>query len=56
MLIKNSGDRMSEYLPPATHITVRRGTARAVHSEKDKLNRDLIDFLTGTEVRGDQTS
>ena len=50
--IKNSGDRMSQHLPHATYITYDGAPHGLLIIEKDKFNRDLIDFILGTEVRG----
>ena len=50
--IKNSGDRVSQHLPHATYITYDGAPHGLFITEKDKFNRDLIDFIIGTEVRG----
>jgi len=50
--IKNSGDRMGEYLKHATYVTYD-GAPHGLHiTDKDKLNRDLIDFATTGTIRG----
>ncbi|MBF9141936.1 alpha/beta fold hydrolase [Hymenobacter properus] len=54
--IKNSADRMSQYLPHATFITYEGAPHGLFITDKDKFNRDLIDFATGTDVRGGQAS
>lgn len=54
--IKNSGDRMKDHLPHATYIAYSDAPHGLFITEKDKLNRDLIDFVTGTQVRGGQVS
>jgi len=54
--IKNSADRMSQHLSHATYITYDGAPHGLFITEKDKLNRDLIDFVTGTEVRAGQAS
>ena len=53
---KNSADRMPQHLPHATYITYDGAPHGLFITEKDKLNRDLIDFVTGTEVRAGQAS
>ena len=52
--IKNSADRMSQYLPHATFITYEGAPHGLFVTDKDKFNRDLIAFATGTDVRGGQ--
>ena len=54
--IKNSADRMKEYLAHAMHITYDGAPHGLSLTEKDKLNRDLVDFVTGTDARGGQNS
>lgn len=50
--IKNSGDRMTQYLPHATYITYDGAPHGLFITEKDKLNQDLLDFATSGIVRG----
>jgi len=54
--IKNSGDRMGEYLKHATYVTYDGAPHGLFITEKDKLNRDLIDFATSGTVRGGEES
>ncbi|MCI1187848.1 alpha/beta hydrolase [Hymenobacter sp. DH14] len=53
--IKNSADRMRQHLPHATYIVYDGAPHGLFITEKDKFNRDLIDFATGTDLRGGQT-
>jgi pimeloyl-ACP methyl ester carboxylesterase len=52
--IKNSGDRMSQYLPHGTFITYDGAPHGLFITDKDKLNQDLIDFVTTGQIRSDQ--
>ena len=52
--IANSGERMQQYLKHATYIAYNGAPHGLFITEKDKFNRDLIDFATGTDVRGEQ--
>ncbi|SHK94579.1 alpha/beta fold hydrolase [Hymenobacter psychrotolerans] len=54
--IKNSGDRMSQHLQHATYITYDGAPHGLFITEKDKLNRDLIEFATGGTVRSGENS
>jgi non-heme chloroperoxidase len=54
--IKNSGERMQQYLKHATYIAYDGAPHGLFITEKDKFNRDLIAFATGAEVRGEQAS
>jgi non-heme chloroperoxidase len=54
--IKNSGDRMGEYLKHATYVTYDGAPHGLFITEKDKLNRDLIDFATNGTVRSGEES
>lgn len=54
--IKNSGDRMGEYLKHATYVTYDGAPHGLFITEKDKLNRDLIDFATSGTVRSGEES
>ena len=49
--VKNSGERMGQYLKNGTFIVYEGAPHGLFITDKDKLNRDLIDFATGTEVR-----
>ncbi|QNH63304.1 alpha/beta fold hydrolase [Hymenobacter sediminicola] len=54
--IKNSGDRMNQHLKHATYITYDGAPHGLFITEKDKLNRDLIDFATSGTVRSGENS
>jgi non-heme chloroperoxidase len=54
--IKNSGERMQQYLKHATYIAYDGAPHGLFITEKDKFNRDMIAFATGAEVRGEQAS
>ncbi|MBD2714858.1 alpha/beta hydrolase [Microvirga sp. STR05] len=54
--IKNSGDRMNQHLKHATYITYDGAPHGLFITEKDKLNRDLIDFATSGTVRNGENS
>ncbi|WP_133272005.1 alpha/beta fold hydrolase [Hymenobacter radiodurans] len=56
--IKNSGARMQQYLPHATYIEYSGGPHGVFITDKDKLNRDLLQFIgQGQEqVRGAQST
>ncbi|MBO0358799.1 alpha/beta hydrolase [Hymenobacter sp. BT186] len=54
--IKNSGDRMGEYLKHATYITYDGAPHGLFITEKDKLNQDLVDFATTGTVRSGEES
>ncbi|MGY2131751.1 alpha/beta fold hydrolase [Hymenobacter sp. HD11105] len=43
--IKNSGARMQQYLPHASYIEYSGGPHGVFITEKDKLNRDLLEFI-----------
>ncbi|AII53013.1 alpha/beta fold hydrolase [Hymenobacter sp. APR13] len=54
--IKNSGDRMNQHLKHATYITYDGAPHGLFITEKDKLNRDLVDFAISGNVRSGENS
>jgi pimeloyl-ACP methyl ester carboxylesterase len=54
--IQNSAERMRQHLQHATYIAYDGAPHGLFITEKDKFNRDLIDFATGATVRGEQDS
>jgi non-heme chloroperoxidase len=54
--IKNSGERMSEYLTNGTYVVYNGAPHGLFITEKDKLNRDLVDFATSGTVRSGEES
>ncbi|MBC8085555.1 MAG: alpha/beta hydrolase [Hymenobacter sp.] len=54
--IKHSGDRMGQHLKHATYITYDGAPHGLFITDKDKLNRDLLDFVSGAEVRSDSAT
>jgi pimeloyl-ACP methyl ester carboxylesterase len=54
--IQNSAERMRQHLQHATYLVYDGAPHGLFITEKDKFNRDLIDFATGAAVRGEQAS
>jgi pimeloyl-ACP methyl ester carboxylesterase len=54
--IKNSGDRMNKHLKHATYITYDGAPHGLFITDKDKLNRDLVEFATTGTVRNGDNS
>ena len=54
--LKNSAERMSQYLPHATYVVYSGAPHGLFITDKDKLNRDLIDFATTGQVQRSQDS
>ena len=50
--IGNSADRVSQDLPHATYIAYDGAPYGLFITDKNKLNRDLVAFVTGTDLRG----
>ncbi|UOG73804.1 alpha/beta hydrolase [Hymenobacter tibetensis] len=48
--IKNSGERMSQHLKHATYVVYDGAPHGLFITDKDKLNRDLVAFATGSSV------
>jgi pimeloyl-ACP methyl ester carboxylesterase len=54
--IQNSAERMRQHLQHATYLVYDGAPHGLFITEKDKFNRDLLDFATGAAVRGEQAS